>query len=437
MRNLSRFAALTLALAGCQRDDHEDRVPPAAPSDLQASALSSARIAISWTDASDNENGFLAEISSNGLDFIQIADLPADTTNTVISGLAPSTTYYFRVRAYGYRTVSAWSNVASATTPSLAWSRLSPTGTPPAPRTDHAAVYDEAEQRMVVFGGWGTISYKDTWTLDQSPAWTDITPLSGPSERYMHAAAYDPVGRRVIVFGGMDEDFVFPNNNEVWAFDLSSDSWSLLLDRGLPGAPLSRMGHSLVYDPPNHRMILFGGDDGSGTGSNDVWALDLAAPSWTRITPAGTPPHRRHGHSAICDEANRRMIVFGGNDGSPYTNDTWALSLSGAPIWTRLTPNGIPPSARSGHAAIYDAAEHRMFVFGGEDVDISNPTRNDIWVLTLSGPLEWHPCFAIGESPSPRTGHSAVYAPQSQALILFGGWDGVSSYNNEVWNLGL
>lgn len=432
MHNLSRIVALTLVLTGCQRADHDDRIPPNAPTGLQAAALSNAEIQLNWEDESDNEDGFIVDLSSNGLDFTQIADVPADTPTAVISGLAPSVTYYFRVRAYGYRTSSAWSNTASATTMPLSWTSLTPTGTPPAPRFNHAVVYDGAGQRLVTFGGMGINRLNDTWALEQStPLWREITPTTSPSARFDHAAAYDPVRRRMIVFGGWDHDF--PNNNEVWALDLANESWSMLIDRN-PSSPPSRTGHSLIYDGGNDRMILFGGNNGAGTGLNDVWALDLNTPSWTLITAVGPLPSPRYDHGAVYDGANRRMIILGGNDGSPYTNDTWALNLSGAPIWTRLAPAGTPPTGRAGHTMVYDATQKRIFVFGGDD---GYSTKNDLWVLTLSGPLEWHPVFTQGLVPSPRMDHCAVYAPDQQALILFGGWDGLDSLNNEAWRLGL
>ena len=76
----------------------------------------------------------------------------------------------------------------------------------------------------------------------------------------------------------------------------------------------------------------------------------------------------RSGHSAIYDPVRDRMVVFGGYSGTGYTyflNDVWVLSLAGMPAWTQLTPTGTPPSARYGHSAIYDPVRDRMVVFGG------------------------------------------------------------------------
>ena len=51
-------------------------------------------------------------------------------------------------------------------------------------------------------------------------------------------------------------------------------------------------------------------------------------------------------HTAIYDPVRDRMVVFGGYDGNGNRNDVWALSLSGSPAWSELTPAGSLPSAR-------------------------------------------------------------------------------------------
>ena len=59
------------------------------------------------------------------------------------------------------------------------------------------------------------------------------------------------------------------------------------------------------------------------------------------------------------------MIVFGGVVGGTRLGDVWALTLGDAPSWTQLTPSGTSPSARYGHSAIYDPVRDRMVVFSG------------------------------------------------------------------------
>jgi fibronectin type 3 domain-containing protein len=90
--------------------------PPAAPSNLSATAVSQTQINLSWTDNSSNEDGFEIERSPNGTSsWTQIATPVANTTSYSNTGLLCNTTYYYRVRAYNGSGYSSYSN-ASATT---------------------------------------------------------------------------------------------------------------------------------------------------------------------------------------------------------------------------------------------------------------------------------------------------------------------------------
>lgn len=88
-----------------------------APSELTASAVSSSQINLSWKDNSDDETGFKIERKKGeGDTFSQIATVGANVTTYSDTGLSPSTTYYYRVRAYNASGDSSYSNTAQATT---------------------------------------------------------------------------------------------------------------------------------------------------------------------------------------------------------------------------------------------------------------------------------------------------------------------------------
>ena len=186
-----------------------------------------------------------------------------------------------------------------------------------------------------------------------------------------------------------------------------------------------RYGHSAIYDSVYQRMIIFGGYDAGGPGA-DAWAFSLPASgsgTWTKLAPAGTPPAARYQHSAIFDSANQRMIVFGGQDGtSPIVDGAWALSLpgSGDGAWTQLSPSGGPPDARESHSAIYDGVNHRMIIFGGEDASWN--VREDVRALSLTagGGGAW---TQLTPASTPRLNHSAIYDGANHRMIIFGGED--------------
>ncbi|MEX0784233.1 MAG: fibronectin type III domain-containing protein [Dehalococcoidia bacterium] len=91
--------------------------PPAAPSDLMATVLSTASIRLNWVDNSSNEQGFKVERSNNGgTSWVHIATLGVNVTTWTNVSLLPGTTYQYRVRAYEGSGHGAYSNVATATT---------------------------------------------------------------------------------------------------------------------------------------------------------------------------------------------------------------------------------------------------------------------------------------------------------------------------------
>ena len=315
---------------------------------------------------------------------------------------------------------------------SPAWSVVGPAGSLPDARNTHTAIYDPVRDRMVVFGGYDASGLlNDVWALSLagSPAWSALTPAgSPPFARYSHTAIYDPVRDRMVVFGGYDETAVTPAERyirDVWALSLAgSPAWSELAPAGSP--PSKRYGHTAIYDPVRDRMVVFGGTYGNPF--NDVWAFSLSgSPNWSALTPAGSPPSRRDGHTAIYDPVRDRMVVFGGS-GPGIDNDVWALSLAGNPAWSALNPAGSQPPARSDHTAIYDPVRDRMLVFGGYGL-------NDVWALSLAGSPAWSALTPAGSPPSARRGHTAIYDPVRDRMVVFGGFG--LSLNNDVWALSL
>jgi hypothetical protein len=98
-----------------------DPVPPNAPGNLDAAAVSSSSITLNWTDNSNDETGFVVE-RCQGAACSNFAPLPASigagTTSYMDSGLSASTPYTYRVKAVNGSLSSAYSNMATATTTS-------------------------------------------------------------------------------------------------------------------------------------------------------------------------------------------------------------------------------------------------------------------------------------------------------------------------------
>jgi len=293
-------------------------------------------------------------------------------------------------------------------------------------RTDHTAVFDAPNDRIIVFGGWnGRQFFNDVWALDMtegSEAWTRLNPHGAwPPPRAQHTAIYDAANQRMIVFGGHQAHYNF---NDVWALDLStpgSETWTQLTPGGT--AMPARRYHSAVYDSTHQRMVVFGGG-GRGGLHNDVWALDLSTPgseTWSQLSVTGSVPSARWQHAAVYDFIDELMVVFGGSDGSTLRNDTWALNMATL-HWAAISPSGDPPPARRKHSAVYYQPPHyngRMLVFGGLG---AGGVLNDLWYLTIEpGSMAWSQAATYGGPPATRAGHAAAFIPGRNDMIVLGG----------------
>jgi alkaline phosphatase/fibronectin type 3 domain-containing protein len=89
--------------------------PPTAPSALAATVDSRTQITLTWTDTSYNESGFEVYQSTSGSAYALIGTTGANANSAIITGLQPSTTYSFIVRAFN-GSGFADSVVATATT---------------------------------------------------------------------------------------------------------------------------------------------------------------------------------------------------------------------------------------------------------------------------------------------------------------------------------
>lgn len=89
---------------------------PSAPTGLSAIAAGHSAVSLSWQDTSGEESGFRLERSGNGVDFAEIASLPANTGSYLDDSLSAETLYYYRVRAWNGSGNSGFSSTATVMT---------------------------------------------------------------------------------------------------------------------------------------------------------------------------------------------------------------------------------------------------------------------------------------------------------------------------------
>jgi N-acetylneuraminic acid mutarotase len=295
-----------------------------------------------------------------------------------------------------------------------------PSGGPSA-RESYTAIEDESNHAMITFGGayfdvggWQLYRYNDAWKLDLvSYTWTQITTSGTPPPPVNgHSAVYDPVDHRMLVFGGGIDGGIL---NDVYELDLDSYAWSLLSTIGEKPSP--RWDHCAVYNSQDHTMVIFGGRD-LHVAFNDLWVLDLSTLVWQKIESYG--PSARMAQSAIYVPGKNVMLVFGGSnywvEPPPYDhyNDLWRFSFD-TQSWIQLFPvTALVPPARDAHFAAYDGGKNRMLIFGG--IGNYDVILNDLWQLNLNT-LTWQRIFPT----LARDKFAGIFDQSTRELVFFGG----------------
>jgi large repetitive protein len=89
---------------------------PAAPSNLKANAVAYNKVNLTWSDNSNNETGFeLYRATSNSGPFTTIVTTGAGIVSYIDSSVAPSTTYFYKIRAIGTYGQSSFDAIGTGT----------------------------------------------------------------------------------------------------------------------------------------------------------------------------------------------------------------------------------------------------------------------------------------------------------------------------------
>lgn len=319
----------------------------------------------------------------------------------------------------------------------LRWTRLSPVGTAPLRRIT-TAVYDATRGRMLFFGGWSSDGYKnDVWelTLGATPTWNELFPTGTPPVgRLAHGVIYDPVRDRLVVFGGRGKGVppqLYSDFFDTWELTLGrTPAWNQLSP---VGAPPSTTSGQAFYDPDADQMVVIGRAYQSSSSCYDAaaWTLSLGdTPTWTAFDPSGTPPQgcqQGWGITAAFDVAHHRVI------GAPG----WTLTLGDNPAWTSTAPGGLV----AGSSMVYDSNRNVAVLFGGAVLAPGDPiisVYDDAWTFAPDASPAWTRLVPVGGTPSTRIDAVAVYDAPRDRMILFGGrWSFYGAPSSTTWELPL
>ncbi len=291
--------------------------------------------------------------------------------------------------------------------------------------------YDAESDRVILFGGAeGYIEsdkpLNDTWSYDADfDRWTRLSPSTVPPARSSHAMAYDEASDRVILFGGTTGVFE-PPLGDTWTFDLNSNTWENLSSADSPGG---RYASAMAYAAKSDRTVLFGGVTldfespdpyPSHVILNDTWMYDSSTNAWNNRTPSGSPPAKIVQGAAYDSESDRLVLVLGALSDS----ETWAYDVANN-TWTGMVPEFSPPLGPMFGIA-YNAAADRILTVAGR-----------AWAYDLNS-NNWSAVEAM-DSPFPRGLSALAYDRGSNLLVMFGGTRATAfaldSDFNDTWRL--
>jgi len=160
-------------------------------------------------------------------------------------------------------------------------------------------------------------------------------------------------------------------------------------------------------------------------------------PAWQLIAAGGVAgsdsPTAGEDAAVAYDAARHRLLLYGGKgDDDVNVNELWCFEI-GPAKWARLRSEGPQPPPREDHTLVLDTANDQLVMFGGEDGNTSSAT----WTFDLRA-LRWQ---EITHASAPAIeNHAAIYDPKALRMVVFGGMrerDDKQDLCEETWLLDL
>ncbi|XP_041426077.1 attractin-like protein 1 [Xenopus laevis] len=264
----------------------------------------------------------------------------------------------------------------------------------------------------------------------ESSVWNVVPVLRGPLQRYGHSLAL--YQDDIYMYGGKIETIGGNVTDELWVFNISSQSWSTrtptVLNHGQHYAVEGHSAHIMELDNRDAVMIIiFGYSSVYGYISN-VQEYYLRSNTWLVPETRGAIVQGGYGHTSVYEPVTKSIYIHGGYKALPgnkygLVDDLYRYEVN-TRTWTILKESGL---SRYLHTAVLISGT--MLVFGGNthnDTALSNGAKcfsADFLAYDIACD-EWR----VLQKPNlhrdvNRFGHSAVVSNGS--MFIFGGFSSV------------
>ena len=184
------------------------------------------------------------------------------------------------------------------------------TPTYPSDRYDRTLSYDSLRSRLVVYSDDCMTPDMYHWFSSEPPypntpagmGWAaDCNPCA-PGSVVDGSLTYTDTSYDIIVmFGGTNSGAMY---GDTWEYLGFADTWSRIATKCVGpgctscGTGCSNLGQrafeTMVYDPLNRKVVLFGGVNRYYGVQNDTWEYDLDSHTWTNWNPPIKPPAMKY-----------------------------------------------------------------------------------------------------------------------------------------------
>ena len=205
-----------------------------------------------------------------------------------------------------------------------------PAGAAPSPRSLSQMVFDQADDLVLLTGGWsGVHTLGETWTY-RGGAWSNVTATTpgSPPARSEGSVVFDTSNRSVLLFGGHPDV-----QNSCSAADspfryTRAAGWSALkVDTNFPGPYLNLSEAGAVYDADAPFVLVYGGLVYRGTYCQEtIQTLSEYNGSWGTPNAFHSPP-ADYGFGFVYEPTERGALLFGGVSGSTIYGETWVYRM--------------------------------------------------------------------------------------------------------------
>ena len=270
-------------------------------------------------------------------------------------------------------------------------------------QTTDTEFYNGSFENIMV-NGTGASAKLQVVPMGQS-LWTNKTRIgvSSPGPTWGHDMAPIYGTDKVLLFGGTNET---DDLNETWIYDYGDNTWT---KRTYSTGPSARFHHGMAPVYNEAKVVLFGGNSGS-TYFNDTWIYDYNTDSWTQNKSQPLPPFDIHRYRPASHRSDDKIALF---SGGPLNDDTYVYDVS-SDTWKKLSTTTNPS----------DRIYHRMATVDGTDKAVLfsgliGMNTNDTWVFDF-GDENWTE-KSPATTPLSRFNYGMAPIFGTSKIMIFGG----------------